>query len=213
MRYGHARNDILFDKRREAEIRNSVRDYFKLEHDVKIMLYAPTFRDDGNVQYLNLDYASLKDTLEKRFGGQWVILIRMHHKNKWVNDLNIRNNEWLLNATGYLDMQELIVAADAGLTDYSSWAYDFVLTRRPLFLYTPDLDNYDQERGFYYSIDSTPFPLAYTNEGLCENILNFNQAIYLNKVEAFLEEKGCYETGQAAKLVVDKIEELMGLNA
>lgn len=86
-------------------------------------------------------------------------------------------------------MQELLIAADVGITDYSSWAYDYMLTRRPLFLYTPDLRDYDQERGFYYSIDTTPFPRSENNSELLESIKSFDAGQYEHDVEDFLKKK------------------------
>lgn len=108
-------------------------------------------------------------------------------------------------------MQELMVAADAGITDYSSWAYDFVLTHKPLFLYTPDLKDYNQARGFYYNLNSTPFPLSETNDDLVSNIRHFDDVVYQYDVDEFLKDKGCYETGKAAQLAVDKIQKILGL--
>lgn len=106
-------------------------------------------------------------------------------------------------------MQELIAIADIAITDYSSWIYDFVLLRKPGFIYATDIDHYNNERGFYYSLESTPFPVATTNEELMTNIIQFDQIIYENRVEEFLREKGCCEDGNASKRVVEKIQELI----
>ena len=53
----------------------------------------------------------------------------------------------------------------------------------------PDLEHYDQERGFYYKLEETPFPIAHTNEELIHNIENFNQEKYSMQVEDFLKKK------------------------
>ena len=68
--------------------------------------------------------------------------------------------------------------SDIGMTDYSSWAYDFVLTRRPLFIYASDLDEYNNERGLYYPLESTPFPVAENNEMLLNNVRQFDDVAY-----------------------------------
>lgn len=174
------------------------------------MLYAPTFRDDGTTSCFDIDFSLLKQNLEKRFGGKWVLLVRMHFKNKSVK-LSDEWNEWIKNASGYPNMQELLVATDLGITDYSSWAYDYILTRKPLLIYAPDIDKYNGTRGFYYPLETTPFPISQNNEELEENILNFNMDIYLQKCEEFLNEKGCAETGRAAELIVEKIKEIMDI--
>ena len=108
-------------------------------------------------------------------------------------------------------MQELMAATDIGMTDYSSWAYDFILTGRPLFIYAPDLDYYAGGRGFYYPIETTPFPISRDQNKMIEDIRNFDDNIYRNKVKEFLEDKGCYETGSAASKTADLIiDEIRG---
>ena len=132
----------------------------------------------------------------------------MHYKNRTVLAGRLPETEWLVDATAYSDMQKLMAAVDAGMTDYSSWAYDYILTGRPLFLYAPDVKKYDQERGFYFPLESTPFPLAYNGEELLDAIRTFDETEYLRKVEVFLKDKGCYEDGHACERIADKIEEL-----
>ena len=222
--YGHARNDILFNETKCSELKEKVYQFFfpskvACEEDVpditdtsrkRLFLYAPTFRDHGITDVQDVDYARLKAALESRFGGEWVILVRMHFKDR-ARKTGLRFNEWLKDASTYSDMQELLAVVDAGLTDYSSWAYDYVLTRKPLFLYAPDLADYDQDRGFYYPLESTPFPLCQDNDALEAAIRSFDEDAYQRRVSSFLEEKGCYEDGHASERVVEKIKEVMGL--
>lgn len=205
LRYGHARNDILLQKDKHPQVLEKVREYFELDASVKCVLYAPTFRDDGATDCYDIDFAKLKASLEQRFGGSWCVLIRMHHKNKGVK-LSDTWNDWLKDASSYPDMQELLVAADAGITDYSSWAYDYVITKKPLFIYATDIAKYDGTRGFYYSLETTPFPICRNNVELEEQIGNFDLDRYLINCDAFLEEKGCAETGEAAAKIVEFIK-------
>lgn len=207
--FGHARNDILFDVMKRAEIRQEVCSALHIEDpESRLFLYAPTFRDDKNMSWFDVDFAEVKKSLEQRFGGSWTILVRMHYKNRTVLAGRLPETEWLVDATAYSDMQKLMAAVDAGMTDYSSWAYDYILTGRPLFLYAPDVKKYDQERGFYFPLESTPFPLAYNGEELLDAIRTFDETEYLRKVEVFLKDKGCYEDGHACERIADKIEEL-----
>lgn len=237
LKFGHARNDLLFNREAVEALKEKVYRYFKLEQsnqtdiqigplpqehlDVqicqtreckKLFLYAPTFRDEGQTNFKAVDYRRLKQTLEARFGGEWIILVRSHFKDR-ASKSNLKFNDWLKNASGYGDIQELLAVVDMGMTDYSSWAYDFILTRRPLFLYTPDITDYDQSRGFYYPLKSTPFPLAQDNDELEAKILGFNEESYLTYVDEFLRDKGCYEDGHAAEKLVEKLKEVMGINS
>lgn len=205
LRFGHARNDVLLQTEKHPEIIARIREKYELLEDTHILLYAPTFRDDGTTDCFDIDFAVLKASLEKQYGGNWCIFVRMHHKNKSVK-LSDEWNEWLKDASSYPDMQELLVAADVGITDYSSWAYDFVITRKPLFIYATDIEKYDGTRGFYYSLTTTPFPICRNNAELEKEILDFNERQYLNRCEDFLQEKGCAESGDAAEKIVEFIK-------
>lgn len=207
--YGHPRNDMLFHPEEFKAHRQEVCRFYNLSPEDRVLLYAPTFRDDGDLSCFNVDYAALKQTLEQRFGGNWVILVRLHFKNRRQDETF--DTDWLKDGGIFPDMQKLLAVADAGITDYSSWAYDYLLTRRPLFLYVPDLNKYKGDRGFYYPLETTPFPISQNNEQLQKCILELDTEKYAADCESFLQSKGCVEDGQAAGRVVDKIAELMGL--
>lgn len=208
--YGHARNDCLFQPEKCAALRKNIAERYGFDPEEKIFLYAPTFRDSGYQEYKNLDFKALTQALHERFGGKWRIFLRMHFHDRGKKVTINPGDDYLTNVTAYPDMQQLIMISDIGMTDYSSWAYDFVLTRRPLFIYASDLDEYNNERGLYYPLESTPFPVAENNEMLLNNVRQFDDVAYHEKVEAFLQDKGCIEDGHAAERVVEKLKEIMG---
>lgn len=212
LEYGHPRNDILFcDEEKKAEIKRKVCEFFEIEEDCKLILYAPTFRDARNLDCYDIDYNRVLNAARERFGGNWKILNRYHFKvaKKLASVKAIRDNPDILQGNKYPDIQELMAAADIGITDYSSWICDFVLTGRPGFIYANDLKDYDKERGFYYPLDSTPFPIAENNDEMESNILNFDSDKYSSDVKDFLEARGCKEDGNAAKRVVRLIKKYM----
>ena len=106
-------------------------------------------------------------------------------------------------------MQELLVAADALITDYSSCIYDFLLTRRPGFIYAPDRKKYEAGRGLCYPLSETPFPVAETNEQLIQAIRSFDEVAYRTRVEEFLRGKGSIDDGRASARVADLIESIL----
>jgi CDP-glycerol glycerophosphotransferase len=208
LKYGHPRNDVLFNKNNEFNIYSAkVRKKYNISKDTKILLYAPTFRDNCSFESYNLDYKKLNDALVKKFGGKWCILVRFHFKLKHAQIPKKYINK-VINATDYPDMQELMCASDIGITDYSSWMCDYVLTYRPGFLFATDINDYLDERGFYYPLESTPFKLATNNDEMINNILNFDLKEYNKEVKKFLKDRGCFEEGNASKKTVDKIIEL-----
>lgn len=208
---GHARNDVFFmSKQEQAKIRSKVCEFYDIPESYYIALYAPTFRNDDAADTYDLDHMAFVKALEAKFGGRWVLLNRYHFKTKNARKNDVET-ERIISATAYPDIQELIVAADVGITDYSSWICDLVLTKKPGFIYAPDLKAYDSERGFYYPLNETPFPIAETNEELAERIRNFDAVAYEQKRQAFLEARGCKEDGHASEKIAEIIKKQCGL--
>lgn len=206
--YGHPRNDCLFDAEKIKRAGEKIRKKYGLAPDCKLLLFAPTFRENRFDVLKDFDFEKLRDSLSRRFGGEWSILLRHHFEDRNKKGTEKGLPSFVKDVTDHLDIQELLCAADAGLTDYSSWAYDYILTGKPLFIYAPDKEEYCAVRGLYYPLESTPFPVAETGDRLAENIAGFDAEKYAGKVREFLEEKGCVEDGNASKRVVKKIKEL-----
>lgn len=203
LEYGHPRNDIFFHKRGE-KARAAVEDYIG-QKDCRLLLYLPTFRDDHSEPEEPIDFKQLKWNLEKRFGGYWKILLRLHPRVAGnAKEIKTYGDDSIC-VTDYPDIQELLAAADAVITDYSSAVFDFLLTGRPAFLYAPDYARYQEMRGLYYPLEATPFPLASDNRQLSYNILGFDTDLYIEKTKAFLQQKGSVEEGNAAERVADLI--------
>lgn len=199
---GHPRNDVFFGD--SGAVRNAVRNRYDLRPDERLVLYAPTYRAGGGTDALLFDYASLVDALESRFGGKWRAAVRFHpnwRNRKMVDDLRV------INMTDYPDMQDLLVTADALVTDYSSCMFDFMLTRRPVFVYATDCAKYEHDRGFYYPLADTPFSVAKNEQELVTNVREFDGERYRARVREFLEGKGCVEDGRASERVADLIEQ------
>lgn len=203
MKVGHPRNDIFFDEAKMKAVKEKVYAYYGIEEGVKTVLYAPTFRDNKkNVSAIVLDYESLRLALEEKFGGTWKVLVRPHFHNVAAFQLDDSADD-IINAGDYDDMQELMAAMDVGITDYSSWIFDYIFTGKPAFIYARDIEEYVNSRGFYYSLNDTPFPIASDDDSLRANIMNFDEVQYEADVKRFLEEKGCYEKGTASEAVVE----------
>ena len=175
--------------------------------DLRICLYAPTFRDDGDMRPYQLDYAQLKSALETRFGGHWVIMTRFHWR---LRKKKLKLPKFVIDASKYSDIQELLTCTDVGITDYSSWICDYMLTKRPGFLFATDMVEFEKkDREFFYPLDTMPYPLAVDNAQLIDNILNFKDEHFEQECDAFLEDKGCMDDGLASKRIVDAIEKVM----
>lgn len=208
LRLGHARNDIFFDgyEEQRKEWKHAFLHERMLPDDTKLALYAPTFRDTHNFAVYDLAPDMVIDALKKRFGGNWKLLLRYHDNDKKTE--KSKNNVIspdVIDVTAMPDIQELLAYTDVGITDYSSWIYDFILSRRPGFIYARDIKLYNNERGFYFKLEESPFPVAKNNDQLYNNILNFDKDAYLEKVQKFLDGKGCMDDGHASERIAANI--------
>ncbi len=205
LRFGHARNDIFFMPKEELQkIQHKIYELYNIKKDTKILIYAPTFRHGrpGYNDCYALDYFRILETCEKKYNCNFVIFTRLHHEMK---NLNIPKSDKIIDVTRYGDIQELMSVSEIMISDYSSCMFDFMLSKRPCFIFASDLDYYNKTQGFYYPLETTPFPIAKNNDELISNILNFNETAYISSVEKFLAEKGCAENGLASKRVVKLI--------
>ena len=177
----------------------------------KIVLYAPTFRESEDTSIYKFNYKRILDTLEQKFSGSWVMLIRLHPLLiKQSEDIIETSSNIVINVTDYPDMQELILLSDLFLTDYSSGIFDFAILRRPAFLYAPDLDEYIKyERGVYMDLRSLPFPFACDEKELVSQIVSFKKDEYLDELNRFFAKTGLVETPESAETICKKIYEIM----
>lgn len=203
---GSPRNDIFFQP--PDRYLEKVRNFFGV-YGKKMALYAPTFRSDFSIEAFCLDYFRLKRNLEKRFGGEWAILMRLHPRDHTDAGEFCYGNKQIINATDYEDMQELLVACDILITDYSSSAFDFAVKGKICFLYATDIDKYRKEQGCYFELSDLPFPLAQDDGQLEKNILQFDEKRYREKVKKLFEETGLCENGDASSKAADFIEQWM----
>ena len=146
----------------------------------------------------------LCDELDARFGGKFALLVRFHKMTHGVR-LGKEARKAVFNVTDYPDMQELMQVTDVGITDYSSWIFDYVLTRRPGFLFAPDADAYETSTGLCYPLAAAPFPVARNVDELLSAIRSFDAEGFEERVEAFLRGKQCTDDGHASERIADWI--------
>ena len=198
---GLPRNDDLLHP--DAAAAQRVRKTLDIPENAKVLVYAPTFRNSHSLSLYDVDFAALKAALERKFGGEWVIALRMHY---YLADKAMASQaDFLRNATDYPDMQDLLQCADVLLTDYSSCMWDFSLMHKPCFLYARDINEYRGERDFYTPIESWPFPLAADNAELSRVIADFDENTYRAAVDRHHRELGSTESGTAARQCAQRI--------
>lgn len=203
LEYGTPRNDIFFDKTAILSAEKRVRDSFGLSEDLKIVLYAPTFRNKNSLLFYDIDLSGVKENLP---GDNWIFLIRLHPNllDKYSSEQIKKSFPNAIDTSSYSDIQDLLCAADVLITDYSSSMFDYIFMYKPCFIYAKDLNEY--ERGFYFSIYNLPFSVAQSNAELIRNIQNFNEKSYCDKINTFLDEIGNCEVGTSCPTLLKIIQ-------
>lgn len=201
---GSPRNDIIVKK--DAKIREKVFAYYELNNSYRVCLYAPTFRRDFSLDSYNLNYSLLKKVLEKKYGGEWKILIRLHPNISEKSKGLINYNADYIDASKYDDMQELLVASDFMITDYSSCIFDYALTHERCCIFASDIKDYNEDRGFYINMNEWPFEIATTNNELVQIIENFDDRKNKRAIKDFFKHYGSVEDGNGAKTVAKLIK-------
>ena len=208
LEYGYPRNDILYNY--DDELVDRIKGSLKLPKDKKVILYAPTWRDDesydiGKVRFnLKLDLNKLMESLS----DEYIILIRTHYFIS--NNLDLSDfRDFAFDVSKYEDIAELYLISDMLITDYSSVFFDYANLKRPILFYTYDLDKYSSMlRGFYLDIHSeVPGPLLFTTDEVIEAIKNINQVNdeYHDRYNEFYERFCSIDDGNASKRIVEKI--------
>jgi CDP-glycerol glycerophosphotransferase len=205
---GYPRNDVLLagDRDKHAE---EVRRALGLPEGKKIVLYAPTWREDkvrhngGHALDLRLDLAQAREVL----GEDHILLVRPHaHVAEPVPGVG---DGFVWDVGSYPDIQDLYLIADVLVTDYSSVMFDYAITGRPILFFTYDLEHYrDALRGFYFDFEATaPGPLVGTSEELVRALRDIEPVVerYAPAYAAFREAFCDLDDGSASARVVDRM--------
>ncbi len=199
---GTPREDLMFSK--DKELKAKILGKLGISKDENVLLYAPTFRKDNSLRYYDIDYNALINECQNKWGGEWIVLLRLHPHLRDFSKYLVGNNTKMIDTTSYDDIQELLFVSNVVISDYSSLIFDFALTGRPCLLYAPDLDEYiSKDRNFYFTINQLPFPLATNNNELMERVSNFDKAEYRKSLKIFMDSVGSYETGHSCQNVVN----------
>lgn len=145
---GIPRTDLLVGDERIAAGAAAVRERYAVPEGRRVVLYAPTFRGhsvDTARAPGNLDLRAL----QKALGSDHVVLLRQH---PFVRGSEIPPDlaDFVIDVSGHREVNELMLASDVLITDYSSVIFDFALLGRPILLFAPDHAAYEKERGFYF---------------------------------------------------------------
>lgn len=169
---GLPRMDYYFENRDLDKLKKDFCQKYGISQDKKIILYAPTFRDEE--KYNNVfSYLDLEE-FNARLGNEYVLALRLHPKIKNFYKEDISSKGKYIDVSGYESEQELMLISDVLITDYSSIMIEYSILNKPTVFFTYDLDEYlKNERGFYYDFKTTvPGPIVNTSDELIDVIEN-----------------------------------------
>ncbi|MEC0106173.1 CDP-glycerol glycerophosphotransferase family protein [Paenibacillus taichungensis] len=211
---GYPRNDNLIFLNNSEDI-NWIKRNLDIDQDKKIILYAPTWRDDeydspGQWKFnLKLNLNRLKEQL----GNEYILIIKMHYfvDHNFSLDKNLEGFVRIFKA-GH-DIQQLYLISDILITDYSSVMFDYSLTRKPMIFFVYDITKYEKElRGFYFDLlKEAPGPIVYNEISLIESVINAEQHAYLynEKYEKFIKKYNHLDDGYASKRVIEMLNSII----
>ncbi|WP_392753850.1 CDP-glycerol glycerophosphotransferase family protein [Streptomyces sp. LN590] len=207
---GYPRNDYLYSPDQE-KIVEQVKAKLGLPAGKKVVLYAPTWRDDQSHsagQYLFDLRLDLEDA-RRRLGDDHVLLIRRH--SNVVDAVPGAGNGFVWDVSEYPDIADLYLASDIMITDYSSVMFDYAHLKRPMLFFTYDLEHYrDTLRGFYFDFEEdSPGPLIRTSGELIDSIRNIDSVWpeYRERFDRFHHLFCDLDDGRASQRVVDRMLE------
>ncbi|HVB45985.1 MAG TPA: bifunctional glycosyltransferase family 2 protein/CDP-glycerol:glycerophosphate glycerophosphotransferase [Streptosporangiaceae bacterium] len=211
---GYPRNDALVVSARAAGTEpvqaEDVRKLLGLPAGKRLALYVPTWRDnkhDAAGRY-SLDFQLDLDAARSELEADFTLLIRGHHLMAGGIP-GAAKPGFVVDVTGYPDINHLLLVADVLITDYSSVMFDFAPTGRPMLFFTYDLAQYrDHLRGFYFDFESdAPGPLLTTSEEVVRALAELESvaARYATARDTFAARFCPLDDGKASARACDRI--------
>ena len=179
--------------------------FFGIAEGTKLLLFAPTFRNDPDYDYFDLDLRLFLNSLKESFGGEWCVILKLHPNAADKQEKYQYDNEFL-NGSLYTETDDLIYASEIVISDYSSVLFDAVRREIPSFMYAPDLEKYmKEERGLVVDPHDVPPPLSTDRDMLINDIRSFDYDSYIEKCRVMNKEIGYVSDKRDISNVIERI--------
>ena len=235
LKTGAPRCDVLYGDR--TKYKKLFKNRHGIPEDAKVVMFAPTFREGAKngkrsvySELWTVDFKRLLATLEKKFGGQWYVCVRVHPQlapsfDRYTNE---EIEDFVIDESQADDMYEILAGMDAYITDYSSACFEAGFARMPVFIYADDIQKYAKDRGSLMwniaddPIDNIrnnknitpemdvkfPFSVARNNDELEANIISYDNSQYITDLEDTFKMMGLVFDGKASEKLAKKIQEI-----
>jgi len=208
---GYSRNDILINHANDTNYISKIKNNLSLPEGKKIILYAPTFRDNakkvGNkfTMPLKIDF----DTYIAEVPSDHILLLRLHVLVKENIKIPEKYKERIMDVSDYADIQELYLVSDMLITDYSSVFFDYANLQKPILFYAYDLIEYrDKLRGFYMDYnEELPGSIIDTEKKLYHTINQINnyKVAYSEKYSLFRQKYLPKDDGKSTQRIIEHV--------
>ncbi|MGD9994145.1 MAG: CDP-glycerol glycerophosphotransferase family protein [Salinivirgaceae bacterium] len=199
---GFPRSDELFQATNEKVLR--YRKVLGIPDDKKVILYAPTWRDsvNGGMSY-DIKPPIKIEKWKEQLSNEYVVLFRTHAFT--TNVLNMEFNEFVRDASSYVDLNHLLIVADIVITDYSTLVFDYSILEKPFLCFGYDYDEYKKERGFYLDIEKEyPNGVFKTEDEVLDFIKDIDYNKEIIKVKSF-KKKYIEAGGRATEIAIENM--------
>ena len=201
-------SSILFNKNNPEDI-NQIKEKMNIPKDKKVILYAPTWRDnefhkDGIYKFATeMDFDLMKDELK----DDYLLIVKYHYSVKDNIDWD-KYSPFVIECNESWDIQELYLISDILITDYSSVMFDYAILKRPMLFFTYDLEFYKNNlRDFYFDmVEEVPGPLVENTEDLVNEIKSLDSEEYFKeygeKYNKFNSKYNEFDNGTASEEII-----------
>jgi CDP-glycerol glycerophosphotransferase len=202
---GYPRCDALVNDD-AAAVRRTVLERLHVDEGQTVVLYAPTYRDKLNTRTFaarRFDALEL-GPLARLLGPEHTLLVRGHNNNQRELD-RVTGMAQVVDVTDYPDINELTLAADVAVLDYSSLRFDWAITGKPMVFFVPDLDDYFAMRRPLFPYEGTaPGPWTNTTAEVAAALSDVAglQTRYAAEIEQFNKRFNALHDGHASERVL-----------
>lgn len=204
---GYPRNDRLHSV--PSEEVTKMKQKLGIPSNKKIILYAPTWRDDKFQDDVGYVYTPpfQADYLQEQLSDEYVLLFRAHYLISKTFDFTTYK-DFIYDVSDIDDINDLYLVSDVLVTDYSSVFFDYANLRRPMLFYMYDMNHYQNDlRGFYLPLDAVPGDIVITEQQLVKKLQDLEAYTEqtARKVAQFSQEYNYLDDGHATDRVISTV--------
>ena len=169
---GIPRTDLFFDEREKEAVMNKVHNELPFIKNKKVILFAPTFRGNGQQSayypYEMIDFKKIYDAFSEK---GFVFLLKIHPFVQNEANIPYKYADFFYDVSSYREINDLLLVTDVLITDYSSVCFEYALLKKQMIFFSPDLAEYMSSRNFYYDyLDFIPGSFATNTDELITQI-------------------------------------------